>query len=369
MSEELAILTSPAVPVPRCPISIRVATAADLLFLDALQKKHEKMVGWFPSRQMAEYVEAGAVIVAEESITHHRSPAPSNSQPAAHSPIGYCISRDRYMGHDEVGIVYQLNVEPGRQRHLVGASLIQAAVERAAYGCRLLSCWCAQDIAANYFWEALGFLPLAFRAGSRGRRRVHIFWQRRIRSGDAVTPYWYPYQTRSGAIRQDRLVFPIPEGVHWRETKPIVLPEDRGSSGEEQSQLPARTRRALSRTPFCRAGAAGQPDTRDPTLSRDPNMKAILVGGRIRYVPRSIPAQARIHPAPAAPQPAPPPKPPRKPAPKNDPRHVAMARELRDRYLEYINSGNPLPLPPPRYGITRIQQPKSRPLPLPLLAG
>src|SRR6478609_1003801 len=129
-----------------------------------------------------------------------------------------------------------MNVAPGRQRGFVGATLIKAMFDRAAYGCRLFCCWCAQDIEANYFWEALGFIPLAFRAGSRtkgkgGTPRVHIFWQRRIREGDTTTPYWFPSQTSGGSIREDRLVFPIPPGTHWGDAKPIVLPTLSGVEG------------------------------------------------------------------------------------------------------------------------------------------
>jgi hypothetical protein len=120
------------------------------------------------------------------------------------TPVGYLISADRYFKRDDVGIVYQMNVVPGRQRGLVGATLLKAAFDRAAYGCRLFCCWCAQDIAANRFWEAMGFVPLAFRTGSRGKgakgaSRTHVFWQRRVRAGDVTTPYWFPSQTTAGA--------------------------------------------------------------------------------------------------------------------------------------------------------------------------
>src|SRR5687768_8797363 len=108
--------------------------------------------------------------------------------------LGYIIARDRYLKRDELGVVYQLNVVPDQQRRLIGAHLVRSVFERAAYGCRLFCCWCAQDLAANRFWESLGFIPLAFRAGSTGKRRVHIFWQRRIVADDVATPYWYPFQ-------------------------------------------------------------------------------------------------------------------------------------------------------------------------------
>src|SRR5207302_6362647 len=111
-----------------------------------------------------------------------------------------------------------------KQRHLIGATLIKAVFDRAAYGCRLFCCWCAQDIQANYFWESIGFVPLAFRTGSREKQRIHIFWERRIREGDCQTPYWFPSQTSAGLLREDRLVLPIPPGTHWRDAKPILLP-------------------------------------------------------------------------------------------------------------------------------------------------
>src|SRR5690606_16034519 len=103
-----------------------------------------------------------------------------------------------------------------------------------AWGCKLFCCWCAQDLEANRFWDAMGFVPLAFRAGSEKKARIHIFWQRRIRQGDTETPYWFPSETTGGALRENRLVIPIPPGTHWSEAKPMVLP------GVEQfKELPA----------------------------------------------------------------------------------------------------------------------------------
>jgi GNAT superfamily N-acetyltransferase len=87
------------------------------------------------------------------------------------------ISRDRYLKRDELGVIFQLCVAPGRAARLIGAALVREVFERSAYGCKLYCCWCAQDLDANYFWESLGFVPIAFRAGSDKKQRVHIFWQ------------------------------------------------------------------------------------------------------------------------------------------------------------------------------------------------
>ena len=60
------------VPAPRCAISIRLATPADIPFIDELQKKHQKMLGWTPRKTIEGKIAAGHVLVAEEA-TERRS--------------------------------------------------------------------------------------------------------------------------------------------------------------------------------------------------------------------------------------------------------------------------------------------------------
>ncbi len=272
-------------PPSRIAISVRAGTMDDLPFLDSLQKLHTKQVGWMPTKQFEGKIKLGHVIIAEDE---------------ARQPVGYCIGHDQYFKRDDVGIIYQLNVLPTKQRGLIGATLVKAMFDRAAYGCKLFCCWCAQDIDANHFWESMGFVPLAFRAGSRGKGRVHIFWQRRIREGDTTTPYWFPSQTTSGSIREDRLVFPIPPGVHWRDAMPIILP------GANTPQLEDH---ATKRSAPCKPAVA---------------MKPVASGlGRLQFA------------APVAPKGEKPKREPKKQV-KNDPKLVAAARELRDRWLERV---------------------------------
>lgn len=273
--------------------------------------------------------------------------------------MGYCISRDQYMKRDDVGIVYQLNVLPLRQRHLVGASLIKAVFERAAYGCRLFSCWCAQDIQANYFWESIGFVPLAFRTGSRSKQRIHIFWQRRVREDDDRTPYWFPAQTSAGAVAEDRLVLPIPPGTHWRDAKPVVLPGVADAPPEPAlpkllpGGAPVRTRpeaEAWGGPKMTRAQVAAIARSKSKHLGGVPAGKAaIITASGVRYLDRAdalaLPDEAQA----AKPKP----KRPRQPRQKNDPQYVAAARELRDRYLEHVNTGRMLPSAQGKYDVSR----------------
>jgi len=360
----------PMLPPPRRAVSIRVGTADDAAFIDSLQREHRKMVGWFPKSQLQSYIDGGHVLVAEEvrgqkSEVRGQKPAAgaqseeltSDLGPLTSVPLGYIIAKDRYMKRDDVGIVYQLNVAPSEHRNLIGATLVKAAFERAAYGCRLFSCWCAQDIPANHFWESIGFVPLAFRTGSRGKKRVHIFWQRRIREGDDRTPWWFPYQTQGGAVREDRIVLPIPPDTHWSDAKPLVLPDEPGEHARLEAAdtpktlpggAPVRPRPAQpQRTPEERAAImrAQSAHLKGVPLGK----KAIISGGRIRYVDREdfVPGGDDDNAAEAlTDEPA---KRPRKPRPrprkqrprprrKHDAKIVEQARELRDRYLEAVNA-------------------------------
>jgi hypothetical protein len=321
-------------------ITTRIAEMRDLPFLDALQKKHSRQLGFFPRAQMEGYVRSEWVLIAEDSATRQ--------------PLGYCASRDRYLKRDELGVIYQLCVSPAHQRGLIGATLIKSVFERAAYGCRLFCCWCAQDLEANYFWESLGFVPIAFRAGSTGKRRVHIFWQRRVdrgrvdrESGSEVggsrsetedfssndpqptthdprppAAWWYPFQTNAGALRADRLVFPIPPGVHWKDVKPIEIP------------TVARASRPCLEGPKKNMGETPMRlEQKKPQTQNSANTVAIIVGGRVKYVPKpgAKPGLAKA------------PKPKRAKPQKTtetltfDPRFLKQNRELRDRYLEHVN--------------------------------
>ena len=323
-----------AVPTPRVPISIRTATMADVPFVDELHKKNGKGLGFFPRKQFEDYIGGGHVLVAEEVGSSELvvgSEDAGSLLPTTNyqlpTPLGYVIAKDRYLKRDELGVVYQLCVVGSIQRKLVGAALLKAVFDRSAYGCRLYCCWCAQDLAANYFWEAMGFVPLAFRAGSDRKRRVHIFWQKRIVEGDE-TPWWYPFKTDQGALRADRVVFPVPPGVHWSEVRGVEVPQERHCELKIDNCQLAIGNRKTSAPPKKRPDGPG------------PGKVGILVGGRIKYVDRPG-YVAPLSPLPPV-TPSPlllAPKRERKPAAKIDPAFLAKARELRDRYLEHVNGG------------------------------
>lgn len=344
-----ALVVAEPLPAPRCSMHVRSATTADLPFIDALQKMHSHMVGFIPLKQFEKHIADGNMLIAEELAMRNTGGPPTPVPPDA-CPMGYVLAKDQYLKRDDVGIVYQLNVMPLRHRHLVGASLIKAVFEKAAYGCRLFSCWCAQDIQANWFWESLGFVPLAFRTGSRAKQRTHIFWQRRVRHGaDGLQdeyPYWFPSKTEGGAVMEDRIVLPIPLGTHWRDAKPLVLP---GLPTSPPPDLPALlpggapVRSRPEQMKITKSQKAALMRSQSQHLGGTPlGKKAIIRGGRIRYIDRPDYVAELDAPEELIALHAPKPKKPRAPRQKHDPKFIAAARELRDRYLDEVNSGNML---------------------------
>ena len=272
---QMMVPTSSSVVLPPTNVTVRPGVLSDVPFMDSLQKLHTRQVGWMPTAQFEGKIALGHVLVAEDLTG---------------KPVGYCVGNDRYFKRDDVGIIYQMNVLPGRHRKLVGATLLKAQFERSAYGCKLYCCWCAQDIAANQFWEAMGFVALAFRTGSRtrgakGTPRVHIFWQKRINQGDVVTPWWFPCKTDGGAIREDRIVLPIPTDTHWSDAKPPVLP---GGEAEARA-LPSPRRAAVKKPKIVEVKRA----VRSNGMSFDVPKPAEIVAEKLRWSKTEPKAAAR----------------------------------------------------------------------------
>jgi hypothetical protein len=66
--------SSSALPLPQADVSVRVATMADVPFVDRLQKMHSKMVGFMPGKQIEGKINAGEVLIAEsDEATRHEA--------------------------------------------------------------------------------------------------------------------------------------------------------------------------------------------------------------------------------------------------------------------------------------------------------
>ena len=298
-------------PTPSHPVTIRPGVRSDLPFIDRLQKADRHGLGFMFAGTLEGKIDLGHVLVAEVvggGQSAVGSEPAASSLPTAHrplpTPLGYVIGGDRYYKRDDVGVIYQVAVEPSARRGLVAAALLAGMFDRWAYGTRLACCWCAQDLtAANQFWEAVGFSPIAFRGGSRAKKRVHIFWQRRVRAGDETTPWWYPAVTQGGAMGADRVAMPIPPGTHWSDVKRPVMPGD-----DEMKALPSpRARKKV---------AAPKPVYPPPHM---------ISSGGLRFAPPAPEVPAVVE------------KVERAREPKVSKRLLDFSREMRDRWQERVS--------------------------------
>jgi len=93
--------------------------------------------------------------------------------------------------------ILQIWVRTDARLILHGRLLVDFVNDRAAWpaGCWTMRLWCAEDLAANAFWQALGFLSDSWRWGPAKRARRHRLWRR------PVTPSTWPLQSRPDALR------------------------------------------------------------------------------------------------------------------------------------------------------------------------
>jgi hypothetical protein len=151
----------------------------------------------------------------------------------------------------------------------------------------------------------------------------------RIREDDVETKWWYPCQTSGGAIGDDRLVFPIPPDKHWRDEMPVILPKPAQNAITDQ-------RAATTRAP-----------------KNSPHANGPVLHGARQFRPPTTTANAVV--VQATPEPVVDnPKREKTPKVKCDPRHVALARELRDRWSEHVNTGAMQIEGAAKYDVTRM---------------
>jgi hypothetical protein len=304
-------LPAPALSIRAPHLTIRPGVPNDLAWIDQMQRIHAGKLGFLWAKSIKQRLEGGMVRVAIDA------------QGCQHA---FILWSEKYSGRDDLAICFQLAVAPAHFRRLIGASLVAEWLSALPFGCRLAGCWCAQDLPANNFWEACGFTALAWRTGSRGKQRPHIWWCRRVRQADTF-PLWFPAKTTGGAIGEERLVIPIMPGQHWSDPVPTLMPQALGekmlASGlekitpEREARLKEVAKSKSERLQIAVAGSNVRQDVARPVIT--------LQG--IRFIGGA-----------GAPPPGGRPKPP-KVKRVTDPELRRKCRDLRDRFLEALHTG------------------------------
>lgn len=311
-----------SLPVPVAPshIAISPAQPADEAFVDHCQKMFAGHLGFLYSGTISKKIARNEVLVAKDQ---------------AGAYCGYVMGTTSYDRNDAVSRIDQIAVVPRLQRRQLGGALLARWIDGLPYGVTLICCWCAQDLREGRFWEAEGFVPLAFRAGGMAARRVHIFWQRRVRRGDNASPFWYPKETANGAMGAARLILPIPPGADWKEVDlPRVLPEEQADALDRGGgPIPPEALTSKGAAKGLLTGSVVKPAITPAEYAARQRERSALLKPRGPVSPaiagRTSEARLVL---------SPPPTEQKKTRPKNQAGHVAAARELRDRFLEQINA-------------------------------
>jgi ribosomal protein S18 acetylase RimI-like enzyme len=149
------------------------ATLKDIKFIDSLQKKFGRSLGFLPYEALEVNLEAGNVDLAME-----------NDEPA-----GYLLCRPRLAWQPLLGSIVQAAVAMDAQRRHHGLALLLQVEERARRAGQVaLQANCAIGVEANEFWAAAGFKPIAHLTPATVSGREIICWRKPL---TRKLPSWF----------------------------------------------------------------------------------------------------------------------------------------------------------------------------------
>lgn len=149
------------------------ATSGDLKFIDSLQRKFARSLGFLPLAAIEQHVQLGNVTLTNE-----------NGDEA-----GYLLVRPVLAWRPEMASIVQAAVCMDAQRRHHGlALLLQVECEARARGQIALQANCAIGVEANDFWKAAGFKPIAHMTPATKSGRHVICWRKPL---TRALPAWF----------------------------------------------------------------------------------------------------------------------------------------------------------------------------------
>jgi hypothetical protein len=140
-------------------VTIRPATPADLTYVDHLQRRNAEELAFYPLSVLEREMGPQRVVLAEV-----------NGEPAGYLYHGSLSSPTLR--------IHQACIQYDLRGYLYGAALVRwlADVGTAA-GSQEIALRCGSDIAANGFWQAMGFECIAVTQGGARRMRDINAWR------------------------------------------------------------------------------------------------------------------------------------------------------------------------------------------------
>lgn len=139
--------------------AVRVATDADLKYVDHLQRKNAEDLAFYPKAAFEREVRNQRIVLAEYNA----------------EPCGY-LYHGSFRGDDLK--IHQACIEYDLRGQLYGAALVRHVRDLAElFACKSISLRCGSDILANGFWRTMGFVCTEVSQGGVRRLRDINHWR------------------------------------------------------------------------------------------------------------------------------------------------------------------------------------------------
>ena len=159
-------------PVAPCS-AIRIATPADLPYVQSLAKKFTAQLGFIPTVGLAKYIEWNCVYLSQENTEN----------------AGYILGRRSLRHNALLRPIFQAAVQlDAQRRHHAEKMLLMIEAEAVNAGQVGIQANCAEDIEANDFWRAMHFDAICTIDPKNTRGRKIICWRKLI---SPTTPSWW----------------------------------------------------------------------------------------------------------------------------------------------------------------------------------
>jgi N-acetylglutamate synthase-like GNAT family acetyltransferase len=172
--QALSIISAATVAAAKKPVGqLSRATVKDLKFIDSLQHKFGKSLGFLPTAALVANLEQNNVDLCME-----------NDEPA-----GYLLCRPRLAWQPLLASIVQAAVCMDAQRRHHGLALLLQVEARARdAGQVAIQANCAVGVEANEFWAAAGFKPIAHLTPATKSGREIICWRKPLQRS---LPAWF----------------------------------------------------------------------------------------------------------------------------------------------------------------------------------
>jgi len=147
---------------------VRVATADDAKYIEALARKWSNQIGFLPRQAIRRFAEHGRILINLENGDN----------------AGYVLGSGSMRWDRRFANILQTAVPLDLQRQHIGLRLVEAYSRSCLLDpyndTHCLQCWCAEDIEAMSFWPAAGFIAVASRDAKNARGRKMILWRQAL---------------------------------------------------------------------------------------------------------------------------------------------------------------------------------------------